>query len=56
MKETRTITIEPDQDEQLCEYVEETGQTVEEALREALTDHIDSVITRQLGIARHNRN
>jgi hypothetical protein len=55
-KATRTIWIAPDQYEELCEYVEETGQTIEEAIREALDDWIDSGNTQRSGIERHNRN
>ena len=56
MKETRTVTIDPDQYEQLCEYSQRNGQSVKEAFNEALDDYIDSVNTQRSGIERHNRN
>jgi hypothetical protein len=55
-KATRTIWIGPDQYEELCEYAEETGQTVREAVEEALVEYIDSVNAQRSGIERHNRN
>jgi hypothetical protein len=48
--------IDPKQLQQLREHERETGQPIEAAILEALKDWSDSVITRQCGIERHNRN
>jgi hypothetical protein len=46
-------SLDPKRLQQLREHERETGQPIEEAIREALDDWIDSVNT---GIERHNRN
>lgn len=48
MKETRTVTIDSDQYEQICEYAQAHGQTVEAVLREVLADYIVSCISQRL--------
>ena len=46
-------SLDPKRLQQLREHERETGQPIEEAIREALDDWIDS---QQSGIERHNRN
>ena len=48
MKETRTITIEPEQYKQLLEHSQQSGRTVHEIIVEAFNEWIDdSVKTRE---------
>jgi predicted CopG family antitoxin len=42
MKETRTITIEPDQYKELLEYSQQSGQSVKAVIKEALENYIAS--------------
>jgi len=48
MKETRTVTIDPDQYKQLCEYSQRNGQSVKEAFNEAISDFIADTVSPKL--------